>query len=283
MQQKAKANGAGERKMSKEQLTNLANNLFEQAVEANSFWCILQQYRKNIKTHHDEMLCSVAFYNIVYRALVTSLLLLLSRMYDKNTKALTISSLLNGMSEMTEDDIEEKTREAYDFCGGKFQHQLKPTEECFYEKTVREKKQILETLGYEYHGTTVDLSLQECVRLYHNRYRALRKAKSINNLAAQRNRIIAHNDSETNFSFDEVFEAFPLSFDDVEVLLNFAIDCTQFVRGVISGVYTIPEYVNIDDWSITLNLVHHSLEKTAKPIVLLGEDYAAMNLQEDKE
>ena len=30
---------------------NLANNLFEQAVEANSFWCILQQYRKNIKTH----------------------------------------------------------------------------------------------------------------------------------------------------------------------------------------------------------------------------------------
>ena len=43
-----------------------------------------------------------------------------------------------------EDDIEEKTREAYDFCGGKFQHQLKPTEECFYEKTVQEKKQILE-------------------------------------------------------------------------------------------------------------------------------------------
>lgn len=243
------------RKMKVDELKHLADNLFWQAVHANSYRHVLKQYKENRILYGDEMDCSPAFYSIVYRSLSTSLVLLLSRIYDRDSKSLTITSLLNGMNEMTEDDLNPKIRETYDLYGGKLHHQLKPIEEYFFEKEVQEKKQIVEIFGYEYKGTTVYLPLQEYVKLYQKRFRELKKTKVIDNLIEQRNKIVAHNDSSTNFDSKSVFESFPVSNDDVELLLDFAIDCTQFVMEILTGTHTMPEYVNIDDWEGSLHLI----------------------------
>ena len=244
------------RRMSKDELQHLADNLFSQAVEANSYRCVLKQYGKNVKAYKEEMECSSAFYSIIYRALANSLILLLTRMYDQNGKSLTIHNLLNGMRAMTEDDLAPSVRESYDLCDGTFRHQLKPVEESLYEKAVLEQRELCDALGCEYRCTTIQISLTEYVKLYQSRFKQLRKQPAYHNLAEQRNRIIAHNDAATNFDSRKVFTGFPVSNEDVELLLDFAIDCTQFVKCMLTGVHTEPDYVNINDWESSLNLVH---------------------------
>lgn len=266
-------NNTSMRRMSKEELCHLADNLFSQAVDANSYRCVLKQYGKNVKSYKEEMECSMAFYNIIYRALANSLVLLLSRIYDQNGNSLTIHNLLNGMKEMTVDDLAPQVREDLDFCDGKFQHQLKPIEEGLYEKEVQEQQRICEMFGYKYTHTLISISLAEYVSLYQTRFRKLKKNPAIRNLIEQRNRIIAHNDAVTNFDFKKITEDFPISNDDVEFLLDFAIDCTQFVRTMLTGVHTIPEYVNIDDWENSLELIRIGMKYKVAHLEDLVNEY----------
>ena len=40
---------------------------------------------------------------------------------------------------------------------------------------------------------------------------------------------------------DKVFAESPITDKDIEILIDFALDCTQFVRGMLTGIHTVPE------------------------------------------
>lgn len=233
----------------------MADHLFAQAVHANSFRCVLKQYAENLEQYSEEMECSSSFYAIMYRSLATSLTLLLCRIYDGNPNSLTINNLLNVMRDIGEDYLHETMLETYNTHGQKLQHSLKPVEECLFEKEVEESKQIHAAIGLQYKNTTVDLTLSEYIQMYRKRYRQLKKSNAVKNLIVQRNRIVAHNDAGTNFDSRSILDQYPVSNEDVEMLLEFALDCTQFVRQILTGVYTIIDYIDGRDWRASLELV----------------------------
>ena len=52
--------------MDKKQLIHLATNIYEEALMANSYWNIVNQYQSNISNYNDEMNYSPAFYHVIY-------------------------------------------------------------------------------------------------------------------------------------------------------------------------------------------------------------------------
>lgn len=242
-------------KKTAQEILHLADHLFAQAVHAHSFRCVLKQYAKNLEQYSEEMECSSSFYAIMYHSLATSLTLLLCRIYDENPHSLTINNLLNAMGDIEADYLHETMLETYNSLGQKLQHSLKPIEECLFEKEVEENKQIHAAIGLQYRNTTVDLTLSEYIQMYRKRYRQLKKYNAVNNLTVQRNKIIAHNDAGTNFDSRPILDQYPVSNEDVEMLLEFALDCTQFVRQILTGIYTIIDYIDGRDWRASLELI----------------------------
>lgn len=234
---------------------NTANNLYEEAFSANACWLLLQQYRKNSTTYQDEMQCSPAFYSVIYYALIDSLFLSLSKLYDRNPKSLTLRNLLEEIGDLDETDLHSSVREKYNFCGQAFQHTLKPVEEPYFPKEVSEHKRMLSLLSLKNHPLTINLSLSQLVALYIQRFQALQNQAVICNLINLRNKILAHNDRLTNFKYDSIWKDYPLSDNQIEALLEFALDFLLFCIEILTGVQRATESVNINDWQETLEYV----------------------------
>lgn len=240
---------------STDEYLGIANNLFEGLCSANSYWRLLQQFRKNVESHNDEMNCSPAFYNIIYTALIESLYISLSKLYDWDSRSLTLRTLLSNMTCITEEKLDEDVLKKYTFCGKNFQRPLSSYEEPFFPKEVAETKHILALFGHSYNHTMVELSLEETFSLYQKWFKSLQDRRIIKNLIEQRSKIHAHNDKATNFDYASVWAEYPLTENDVEELLAFAADYLRFCIGILTGIDKAVEYVNIDDWEATLILV----------------------------
>ena len=233
----------------------IAKNLYEEAFSANGCWLLIKQYRDYSHEYAEEMQCSPAFYSVIYCALIDSLFLSLSKLYDWNENSLTLRTLIEDINKLEETDLEASVRKKYAFCGQTFQHTLKPIEECFFPKEVAGYKQILKALSLEYHPVTVDVSLSQLVNLYQKRFEALQNQSVIRNLITLRNKILAHNDKLTNFEYDSIWKNYPLSDASIDSLLEFALDFLLFCIGILTGVHKPAECVNINDWQATLNYV----------------------------
>ena len=83
--------------------------------------------------------------------------------------------------------------------------------------------------------------------------------KVVENLVKRRNKIGAHNDSDTNFDFKKINNEFPITDNEIDSLVEFAIEFLQFCIELLTGVHKIPEYLNINDWGLTLNLVRDGM------------------------
>lgn len=242
-------------KYTTDELLEIATNLFEVTRATNSYWKLLQQFRENVQIYTDAMNCSPAFYNTIYRSLVESLYVSLSKLYDWDNRSLTVRVILNNMSVITKQSLHSSVIEKYEFGGGKFQRTLSLYEEPFFEKEVAGKKQMLKIFGYSYTNTTVDLTLEETIYLYKKRFKSMQERQIITNLIKQRSKIHAHNDSATNFDFDRVWKEYPLTEANINELIDFAVDFLQFIVEIFSGVHKMVDYVNGDDWEATLKLV----------------------------
>jgi hypothetical protein len=197
---------------------------------------------------------SPAFYNTIYLSLVESLYISLSKLYDWDSRSLTLRLLLTNLECINEQNMHSDVQEKYKFCGMKFQRTLSPYEEAFFKKDVEQAKQIHCILGVQYVSTSVELSLKDTFLLYRKRFQSMQERKIIKNLIEQRSKIHAHNDKLTNFDYDSVWSDYPLSEHDIAELLDFAIDFLQFCIGVTTGVHKVIDYVNINDWQATLTL-----------------------------
>ncbi len=232
----------------------LANNIYEQALKANTYWKLLNQYYININKYNDAMNFSPAFYNVIYTSLVESLFLNLSKIYDVNEDSITIRTLLTSLELITVNDLNDYVKSKYEFLNNKFQHQLKPNEECFFEEQVSEQKRVCKLRDIKYTHTMIDLNLEQLYELYVKKFNSLKHIRD--NLIVQRNKIYVHNDKETNFEFDTIYQKKAINNIAIDKLIDYALDLSRYIIEILTGVLKADTYVNMNDWEATLMLVN---------------------------
>lgn len=237
----------------KDEIVYLANNIYEEALRANTYWELLKQYHTNVDKYNDEMNYSPAFYNVIYTALVEGLFLNLSKIYDTHENSLTIKTLLGNLETITINDLDKDVKAKYDLCNQKFQHRLVLNEECFFKEKVSEQKQICELLNIEYTHTIVELNLKQLHELYVKRFNSLNRIR--NKLIVQRNKIYVHNDRNTNFNFEDIYRNQPINHEETGNLIDFALDFSRYCIESLTGISKPETYVNMNDWEATLMLV----------------------------
>lgn len=86
--------------------------------------------------------------------------------------------------------------------------------------------------------------------LYCKRFRSLSKKKE--NIRVQRNKIYAHNDTMRIMNEETIYQQNPITYPDIQELIDFALDCIGLILGILTGICPATEYSNIDDWEGTL-------------------------------
>ena len=76
----------------------------------------------------------------------------------------------------------------------------------------------------------------------------------------QRNKLYAHNDEQRILSNENLTDRHPILYPDVQEMIDFALDCTGLILGVLTDVNHATQYSNIDDWEGTLMLARLGLK-----------------------
>ena len=245
--------------MDQEQLIKIAEELYQEAFDANAYFLIMQQYREMQKEYLLEMRLSSVFYSVVYEALQKACFIELAKLYDRTNGAYSIGTMLKCCKENLSFFSEFRNTVEIEDDGKKYvfsvpyQHSLKSEEECFFEEEVRAQKSINKVFNISSSDAapvTVDLSFREFLELYQKRYVALSKKRD--NMSEQRNKIYTNNDKKWILNQEEVLEKNPLFYTDMQELIEFALDATGLIVGALTGVCKARSYSNIDDWEGTL-------------------------------
>ncbi|RXZ04346.1 hypothetical protein DD583_30695, partial [Klebsiella pneumoniae] len=77
--------------MTEEQLLELAEEIYQQSFEANTFYEIMMQIEREQVEYFDEIRVSSAFYSYIYNSLVVSTFAVVSKLYDKTKHRNVIS------------------------------------------------------------------------------------------------------------------------------------------------------------------------------------------------
>ena len=124
-------------KMDKETLIKIAEELHHGAFDANAYYLILQQYRKNQREYAEEMKMSPAFYQTIHGALMKACFMEIAKLYDSSNGVVSIGTLLAKCAENQDLFPEYRETMTVEHDGTAFsyqipyQHQLKPQEERF--------------------------------------------------------------------------------------------------------------------------------------------------------
>ena len=76
----------------------------------------------------------------------------------------------------------------------------------------------------------------------------------------QRNKLYAHNDEQRIVNSENLPYRYPISYPDVQEMIDFALDCTGLILGILTDVNRAKQYSNIDDWEGTLMLARPGLK-----------------------
>ena len=253
--------------MDKEKLIKLAEDLHKSAFDAKSYYTIMMQYKKEGSKYKNEINISPAFYRVVYDALQKACFMEIAKSYDKRNDAVSVGLLLKYCRDNLDlfpeyrdiVTIKEDGRE-YSFQVP-YQHHLKPMEECFFENEVKSQREILKIFhesDFEKVPISVDLTFSEFLELYQKRFCSLSKKQE--NIRVQRNKIYAHNDEKNILAEEKVWDKNPITYPDIQELIDFALDCTGLILESLTGKLSATSYRNIDDWEMTLQLVELGLK-----------------------
>lgn len=86
-------------KMDKDTLIRIAEELHQGAFDANAYYLILQQYRKNQLEYAEEMKLSPAFYQTIHGALMKACFMEIAKLYDSSNGVVSIGTLLTKCAE----------------------------------------------------------------------------------------------------------------------------------------------------------------------------------------
>ena len=245
--------------MDKEKLIKLAEDLYQSAFDANAYYAIMMQYREMDKKYNDEMNLSPTFHQVVYGALQKACFMEIAKLYDKTKDGISVGVLLKYcrdnlelFPEYRDEVITDEDGREYSFQV-LYQHHLKTTEECFYENEVKSQRKILrlfDTPDFEKVPIQIELTFSELLRLYQKRFCSLSKKQK--NIRVQRNKAYAHNDEENILSDEKVWDKNPITYSDIQELIDLALDSTRLILGGLTGVRRAASYGNIDDMEGTL-------------------------------
>ena len=253
--------------MDKETLIRIAEELHQGAFDAKAYYLIMQQYRKNQHNYAEEMKVSPAFYHTVYDALMKACFMEIAKLYDSSNGVVSIGTLLAKCEE--NQDLFPKYRETLtvDHDGTTFsypvpyQHQLKPQEECFFKDRVEADRKLFAAFDIpdaDNVPVRVDLTFPEFLDLYQKRFNGLSKKRD--NIRMQRNKLYAHNDEQRIVNSENLPDRYPISYPDVQEMIDFALDCTGLILGILTDVNRAKQYSNMDDWEGTLMLTRLGLK-----------------------
>ncbi len=253
--------------MEKENLIKIAKELHKEAFDANAYYLIMQQYKQFKNKYSPEMQLSPAFYNVVYDALQKACFMEIAKLYDQSKDVISIGWFLTKCQEnisffpeyrdiikINDDGVEYSFPVPY-------QHHLKTEEECFFKKQVESQRAIFKIFNIDSSESTpvqVDLTFPEFLDLYCKRFRSLSKKKE--NIRVQRNKIYAHNDTMRIMNEETIYQQNPITYPDIQELIDFALDCIGLILGILTGICPATEYSNIDDWEGTLMLAKLGLK-----------------------
>lgn len=253
--------------MDKETIIRIAEELHQGAFDAKAYYLIMQQYRKNQRNYAEEMKVSPAFYHTVYDALMKACFMEIAKLYDTSNGVVSIGTLLVKCE--GNQDLFPKYRETLtvDHDGTTFfypipyQHQLKPQEECFFKDRVEADRKLFAAFDIpdaDNVPVRVDLTFPEFLDLYQKRFNGLSKKRD--NIRMQRNKLYAHNDEKRIVNSENLPNRYPISYPDVQEMIDFALDCTGLILGILTDVNHATQYSNIDDWEGTLMLARLGLK-----------------------
>ena len=253
--------------MDKDTLIRIAEELHQGAFDANAYYLILQQYRKNQREYAEEMKMSPAFYQTIHGALMKACFMEIAKLYDSSNGVVSIGTLLAKCAK--NQDLFPTYRETMtvEHDGTAFsyqipyQHQLKPEEERFFKDQVESDRKLFAMFDIPDAANApvrVDLTFPEFLALYQKRFNALSKKRE--NIRMQRNKLYAHNDEQRILSKENPTDRHPIFYPDVQEMIAFALDCTGLILGVLTDVTRATQYSNIDDWEGTLMLARLGLK-----------------------
>lgn len=253
--------------MDKDTLIKIAEELHQGAFDAKAYYLILQQYRKNQHEYAEEMRISPAFYQTIHEALMKACFMEIAKLYDSSNGVVSIGTLLTKCAENQDLFPEYRETMTVEHEGTTYsyqipyQHQLKPQEELFFKEHVEMSRHlfaIFDAPDAETIPVQVDLIFPEFLALYQKRFCALRKKRE--NIRMQRNKLYAHNDEQRILSNENLTDRHPILYPDVQEMIDFALDCTGLILGVLTDVNHATQYSNIDDWESTLMLTRLGLK-----------------------
>lgn len=253
--------------MDKETLIRIAEELHQGAFDAKAYYLIMQQYRKNQRNYAEEMKVSPAFYHTVYDALMKACFMEIAKLYDSSNGVVSIGTLLAKCAENQDLFPEYRETMTVEHDGTAFsyqipyQHQLKPQEERFFKAQVESDRTLFAIFSIpdaENAPVRVDLTFPEFLALYQKRFCALSKKRE--DIRMQRNKLYAHNDKQRILSNENLTDRHPILYPDIQEMIDFALDCTGLILGVLTDVNRATQYSNIDDWEGTLMLARLGLK-----------------------
>lgn len=114
-------------------------------------------------------------------------------------------------------------------------------------------------------GKSIKYIVTDDIRCYLTEYQAKKKrfcslSKKQENIRVQRNKIYAHNDEKHILAEEKVWDKNPVTYPDIQELIDFALDCTRLILGALTGVSRAVSYGNIDDMEGTLMLAKLGLK-----------------------
>lgn len=248
--------------MDKDSLLKLANYLWEQAFEANSYYLIIKQYEENYEKYKEEMMYSSMFYSTVYFALNNSMFMELAKLYDSNNNTINISRLLHKCQENI-DLIPEyrKIEETISNNGQKhiikipYQMEIGPNERClFKDQKIEIDRNLLDIFNIPEESMvkeTIELTAPEYIDFFKKKYHALKPQRR--NLIKQRNKIYAHNDENAFFDIGKMIRENPIYYTDIQALIDYALELPRFIIGSLTGIYKLKKNANFNDWEYTLS------------------------------
>lgn len=239
----------------KEEIISIAEGLWQQVLNVNSYYLIIKQYNDYFKDYEDEISMSTAFYSVAYQAMQDALFIELSKLYDKTTGAINLRYLLKLCEEYKcFPEYREFLDKNGEIVNASYIHKIKTGEEWYFEEYIDQENKFQELLGSSYTDEiSKEMSASEYIDFLGKQYNSMNGITD--KLTKQRNKIYAHNDKKLKFNIKECLKNNPLYLSDIQRLIDYAFDVTRFVIGALTGIEKATAYANIDDWKGTLDYV----------------------------
>lgn len=235
----------------KETAIKIATAFFNEVRSVKNAMEVIKQFGENSKKYSEVMNYSPAYYFVVYNALISEVMMIISKIYDDSKNSVNLGNFISTCQRNIELFPKEKV------------HTYPP-------ENVGSGDGSINTLSEEERTFHFDLKTEEKIVGYMKKFKSMKKP--LKNLKIQRNKLYAHHDLNVILKIDDIIKSNPLNMKEIELMIDLALDFSQFVIASLTTKYTLPLYSNINDWSLTLFMAEYGRKKHEEELQAKLED-----------